>query len=336
MTTAIDDYGAFAHHGGALDMARAAFPRAPQPWVDLSTGINPVAYHVGELPPEAWTRLPQASELAALERVAAERYGVPPGLGLVSAPGTQAIIQRLPALFGGGGVRVLGHTYGEYERVFRDADVRVRRVATVEALAGADVAIVVNPNNPDGRLVAQTELLALAGRVGALVVDEAFMDAYPAPVSIVRHQPATRVAVLRSFGKIYGLAGVRLGFAVLPLDCAERLRRMLGPWAVSGPAIAIGTAALADAAWLERTRARLATDGARLQVLLGHAGAQVIGGTPLYRLASHPAAATLFATLAAQGILTRPFKREPTRLRFGLPGTEAEWARLEAALRSFG
>ncbi len=336
MSEAIYDFGAFAHHGGALDMARRAFPRAPRPWIDLSTGINPVAYPIGDLPLETWTRLPQESDLAGLERVAEARYGVPPGLGLVAAPGTQAIIQRLPALYGGGDVRVLGRTYGEYERVFRDADVRVRRAPSLEAMAGADVAIVVNPNNPDGRLAAPGELLALAGRVGALVVDEAFIDALPSQASIVGRLPATRIAVLRSFGKMYGLAGVRLGFAVLALDRAERLRRALGPWAVSGPAIAVGAAALRDTAWLDRTKARLASDAARLQFLLGHAGAAVLGGTPLFKLASHPAAAALFAFLAARGILTRPFRGEPTWLRVGMPGTEPQWARLETALRAFG
>lgn len=335
MTTKIYDFGEFARHGGALDMARRTFPRATEPWIDLSTGINPVPYPVAGVPPKAWTRLPEETALATLERAAAERYRVPLGLETVAAPGTQAIIQQLPALCHGDDVRILGRSYGEYERVYRDRDIRVRRVPTLAALAGADVAVVVNPNNPDGLLVAASDLLGLASRVGTLLVDEAFVDALPPDASIVRHLPTSRIIVLRSFGKIYGLAGLRLGFAVAPLDRAAALRRALGPWPVSGPAITIGTAALGDKDWLDKSRARLVYEAGRLQFLLGHAGATVIGGTPLFTLAAHPAAPALFAALAGRGILIRPFSGEPTWLRFGHPGSEAQWARLEAALRAF-
>ena len=137
---------------------------------------------------------------------------------------------------------------------------------------------------------------------------------------------------MRSFGKIYGLAGVRLGFAVTSADLGAPLRRMLGPWAVSGPAIAIGMQALADTAWSAATAERLRTDGARLDARLRQVGAVPVGDTPLFRLVSHPRARDVFATLAHQGILIRPFQDEPDWLRFGHPGSEDEWARLDAAL----
>ena len=325
----------FTAHGGALDAARRLYPAAPQPWIDLSTGINPLAYSVGDIPAEVTTALPSASALAALERVAAARYRVPPGCAIVAAPGTQAIIQRLPALCPGRDVRVLTPTYGEFARVFRAADARVREVPTVDALAGADVAIVVNPNNPDGRLQTPDALAAPARRVGALVVDEAFADALPPAASLVPHLPVQGALVLRSFGKMYGLPGLRLGFAIVPDARAEALREMLGPWPVSGPAIAVATRALADDAWLETARRRLVQESARLGSLLGRVGAQPLGDTPLFRLVAHPAAPELFATLAAHGILSRPFADQPSWLRFGLPGAEAAWGRLEAALRAF-
>ena len=329
------DIAALAAHGGALDVARRLFPKATQPWLDLSTGINPVAYPGGTLPATCWQSLPEATDLQALESLAGRRYGAPAGCAVVAAPGTQALIQRLPALCGGRDVRVLGHTYGEFERVFRDADRLVRVVPQPAALAGADVAIVVNPNNPDGRLVPADDLLALAKRVGTLVVDEAFIDALPPVQSVVSRLATQRTIVLRSFGKIYGLAGLRLGFALAVGDLPDQLRRMVGPWPISGPALAIGARALADTAWLDAARTRLATDAARLMFHLRHVGATRIGATPLFTLIAHPAAPNLFTALAEAGILTRPFHREPTWLRFECPGSEAGWARLEAALVTF-
>lgn len=322
----------FAHHGGALDAARAAYPDAPEPWLDLSTGINPHAYPIGTLTSEAWTRLPEAAALAGLEAAAARAYGCPPDVAVAAAPGTQAIIQRLPALLPSRDVRILGRTYGEYARVFAAAGAVVRVVAGLDELAGADVAVVVNPNNPDGRLIAPQALTALAVDVGTLVVDEAFMDALAPGHSVVPHLPAARTLVLRSFGKFYGLAGLRLGFAVAPPDLAAVLREALGPWAVSGPALAIGTRALADSAWAEASQTRLVGEAARLDTLLAGAGLTVIGGTPLFRLAAYTQAASPFDALARAGILIRPFADEATWLRFGLPGSKDAWARLECAL----
>ena len=329
------DLAAFTRHGGALDLAQKMFPDARRPWIDLSTGINPMAYPLGAMPPEAWSRLPSDTALAGLERAAARFYQAPATSAVVAAPGTQAIIQRLPSLCEGGDVRLLGRTYAEFASVFRDAGARVREVHAAEALAGADVAVVVNPNNPDGRLLAPDILLPLAKRVGKLVVDEAFMDALSPPRSLVPWMPPSGIIVLRSFGKMFGLPGLRLGFAVVPTNEATVLRRRLGPWAVGGPAIAVGTRALGDGGWLEEARRRLATDAARLTFLLNQIGAAPVGGTPLFRLVAHPAASRLFTTLARHGILTRPFADAPTWLRFGLPGAEPEWARLEAALRAF-
>lgn len=330
------EVSAFTRHGGALDVARRAFPQSPEPWLDLSTGINPRPYPVEGLADTDWTRLPEEGALGRLERAAVTSYQAPPWIESVAAPGTQAVIQRLPALLGGTDVRILGRTYGEFARVFAAAGARPVTVPLPERLAGADVAIVVNPNNPDGRCIAPADLLPLAARVGTLVVDEAFADALPPSSSVVPQLPASRVVVLRSFGKIYGLAGLRLGFALAPAPLAGVLRRALGPWPVSGPAISVGTRAFADTKWLAEARARLAEDGARLGYMLRQAGAEPLGDTPLFRLVAHAAAPALFVALARRGILVRPFSGEPRWLRFGLPGAETEWRRLDDALRAFG
>ncbi|MBT9292821.1 threonine-phosphate decarboxylase CobD [Prosthecodimorpha staleyi] len=331
--------GAVVLHGGDLATARRLHPQAPEPWIDLSTGINPVPYPVGAIAVEAWTRLPgrdAADRLIAAARVA---YGAGPETAIVAAPGTQALIQRLPDLLPGPDVRVLGFTYQEHEAVWRRAGRRVERVAEAPALVGADVAVIVNPNNPDGRLIAPAALAEIARAVvaagGTLVVDEAFMDVIRPepgsfPAGLLPLRPAGTL-VLRSFGKAYGLAGLRLGFALGDAALVTRLGAALGPWAVPGPALEIGARALADRAWLEVATARLEADAARLDRLLVGAGCTIVGGTPLFRLARHDDAANLHHRLAQAGILTRAFA-EPTWLRFGLPGSEAAWTRLAAAL----
>jgi cobalamin biosynthetic protein CobC len=199
----------------------------------------------------------------------------------------------------------------------------------------ADVVIVVNPNNPTGRVIPPSALrgvaTALASENGLLIVDEAFIDVLPEAASIASDLPPATI-VLRSFGKTYGLAGLRLGFAIAEVSLARRIRAELGPWAVSGPALRIGEAALCDAHWLAETTARLGSDQQRLDAMLEAAGFTVLGGTPLFRLARHPKAMKIVEKLGCNGIHVRVFPGEPQWLRFGLPGDALAWDRLSAAL----
>ncbi|WP_375458260.1 threonine-phosphate decarboxylase CobD [uncultured Enterovirga sp.] len=198
--------------------------------------------------------------------------------------------------------------------------------------------VVVHPNNPDGRLLSDGELLDAARlcqeRGGWLIVDESFADIVPkrTSVALVAHYP---VVVLRSFGKFYGLAGLRLGFAVAGQPIANAIRAALGPWAVSGPALAIGAAALADDGWAHGMRARLAGEAAALDRVLEAGRLEIVGGTSLYRLARHPEARALHEALAAEHIWVRRFTWAPDLLRFGLPPDEAGFDRLAAALRRY-
>ena len=344
-----DDGAAPVPHGGDLDAARRRHPAATGPWLDLSTGINPQPYPVPLLAAQAWTRLPEASDELELRWTAARCYGAADPAMIVSAPGTQALIQILPRLLPSsrpGDVAVLGPTYAEHARSWSDAGHTVREVATLAGAAAADVIVVVNPDNPTGRLLAADDLAhaarALHERGGLLVVDEAFIDVVEQtavqPASLVPRLPPSTV-VLRSFGKTYGLAGLRLGFAIAPEPIAAALRRMLGPWAVSGPALAIGRTALADAAWLSATQARFTVDVVRLDHLLNHAGFRLVGGTPLFRLVTHAHAGAIADILGAHAIHVRRFAHAPGWLRLGLPGSERDWQQLEhasiAARRAF-
>ena len=327
-------------HGGDLARARALFPDAPQPWIDLSTGINPIPYPLPELPLSLWQRLPGADDEAALLVAARKAYRVPPEGDIVAAPGTQNLIDLLPrvlpALVSTGPVAVLGPTYGEHALAWRKAAAEVIEARTLTEAANAATVVVVNPNNPDGRSLSATDLAALAARCaargGMLILDEAFADFTPELSLLPTLAPAT--IVLRSFGKTYGLAGVRLGFAIGEAAPINALRAAMGPWAVAGPALRIGALALADAAWLAKAGATRAADAARLDGLLSPLG-RIVGGTALFRLLASPDAPSLFAHLGRHGLYVRRFQNDASWLRFGLPGDADAWRRLEAASSSF-
>lgn len=323
-------------HGGSLGRARALFPNAVLPFVDLSTGINPHSYPLFGLPATTLSRLPEAARAHDLVEVAASAYGAPSPINVVAAPGTQILLPRVASLIAPGKALVLGPTYAEHARAAAIAGHAVTEVDDFAALAGADLAIVVNPNNPDGRVIERDRLLALAAgmraKVGLLVVDEAFMDVGPRQHSLAGDVEQGGIVVLRSFGKFFGLAGLRLGFALSDAATIKRLDMQFGPWAVAGPALEYGIRALADTGWQDAMRAFLTDASTRLDALFGRFGVPVEGGTTLFRYVSLPDAADLFSALGECGILLRHFPGRPNVLRAGLPGSQEEWQRLESAL----
>ena len=352
-------------HGGDLTDARARYGGGLDGWLDLSTGINPYAWPLPAIPDAAWRRLPGRAELDGLLDAARRAYGVPGGAGIVAAPGTQALIQWLPRLAGPGGVAVLGPTYAEHAESWRLAGREVHDLLLLPPGEGRDEglgralvndpdlprpltptlsrgergkqachAVVVNPNNPDGRVLTHRALARLAEtadqRHGWLVVDESFADTDPSvsAASLVQNHP---IIVLRSFGKFYGLAGVRLGFAIAAAPIVQRIAEALGPWAVPGPAIAIGTQALHDAGWAAAMRAQLVREAQALDTVLARTF-EPAGGTTLYRLVRHRRARFIHERLSQQRIWVRRFDWADDLLRFGLPGNGLD--RLEAALAS--
>jgi len=322
-------------HGGDLAAAEARWGRPAEGWLDLSTGINPVPYPIPPIDPAAWQRLPQHDRLHRLLDAARSCYRAPADAPIVAAPGTQILIQLLPRLRPGARVAILGPTYGEHAACWAAEGAAVAAAGSLTEAAAAEVVVLVNPNNPDGRVVEAERLPALAGelaaRGGLLVVDEAFAEVTP-QASVAAEAGRSGLLILRSFGKFFGLAGLRLGFALGPAAEIERLVRWLGPWAVPGPAIETGIAALSDRTWQDQARARLSADAARLTELLLAHGFADRGGTDLFRLAEHPEAARVWDRLGRAGILVRPFPDRPALLRFGLPGDEEGFARLNAAL----
>lgn len=322
-------------HGGNLHDAKALFPEAPEPWIDLSTGINPNAYPISLPDPRAFTRLPSPQEVSHTEAVAARAYGVADPARVVATAGSQATIRLLPRLRAKSKVAIVGPTYSEHERSWaREGHDILATTSLSQALAlGPDVVVIVNPNNPDGRVTDPAELAGVAAilhrRGGWLVVDEAFGDLDDEASIAGLDLPGT--IVLRSFGKAYGLAGVRLGFAIGDKGFSARIREELGPWAVSGPALALGAQALGDAPWLTDQKVRLSRACLTLDALLTGAGFHIVGGTRLFRLARHPHAGDWFERLARTGIWVRKFSHEQTILRCGIPQEEA-WDILKEAL----
>jgi cobalamin biosynthetic protein CobC len=324
-------------HGGRIDLAAALYPSAPTPWIDLSTGINPVPWPVGPVALERYQRLPLASEIAEMMEAAAGFYGLPANAAMLPVPGSELSIRLLPRMIGAGRVGILAPTYGSHAQAWRDASADVHEL---EGLPNPDqddhkTIVVVNPNNPDGRMIARDDLAAFAqawtARGRRLIVDEAFADLRPELSLLALPEMPAGTIVLRSLGKFFGLAGLRVGFVVAAEPDATAWRQLLGDWPISGPACEIATAALRDEKWIAATRTRLATDRKRLDGVLGKAGLKLLGGTDLFRLFETPDETDLLDHFARAGILVRGFAGGSRQYRFGLPGDENAWQRLEAA-----
>lgn len=323
-------------HGGRLEAARAAWPEAPQPWLDLSTGINPRPWPIERAGEIDWHRLPGEAALARLEGAAADAFGISSDW-VCAVPGSEIALRLLSTLGLPGPVRYQAPGYRTHAEAFAIAAPVPPDALGQEAERGGTI-LLANPANPDGFVHQAAVLVALADsltrRGGQLIVDEAFADATPG-VSLIPHMAhgeAVGAVVLRSFGKMFGLAGVRLGLVVAAPEWLAGLRRRLGSWPVSAAAIAIGTAAYGNAQWIAETRSRLVEDCDRLDDVLRSHGLHPEGHSPLFRLLRTPGADALFRRLARQGILTRPFDYAPDWLRIGLPGDREALARLDRAL----
>ncbi|WP_367113501.1 aminotransferase class I/II-fold pyridoxal phosphate-dependent enzyme [uncultured Sphingomonas sp.] len=325
------EMGALTHHGGRIDAARTLFPDAPTPWLDLSTGINPVPW----TPPQGLAvdaaPLPDRTALASLEALAAAHFGVA-AERVAAVPGSEMALRLLPQLGVPQPIVAVRPSYGTHGAV---ASSRVDQSGLDDWAGQAGSLLIANPNNPDGVHRSPEQLARLAAvqakAGGWLILDEAFADA------MSELGPGfgggERVVVLRSFGKFFGLAGVRLGFVIAAPDILARLRDLLGDWPVSAHAIAWGRAAYADRAWIAATRTALVERAAALDALLAQHGLNAQGACPLFRMVETPAAPAIFWRLAAAGILVRPFADAPERLRFGVPAAAAELERLDEALR---
>lgn len=321
-------------HGGRLRRASARYGIALERWLDLSTGINPRPWSGAAVPIELWRRLPEEED--GLAEAAQEYYGAP---GALPTAGSQAAILSLPRLRAPCRVGVLSPGYAEHAARWRESGHDVAPVTASDcaaAAAGLDALVLINPNNPTGHRFTHSQLLdwhaRLAARGGWLVIDETFADTDPA-ASLAAETRREGLVVLKSLGKFFGLAGARVGFVLAAEPLRRTLAERLGPWTVAGPSRAIAIQALRDRPWQTEARRRLRADAGRLAALLRGSTLEPAGGCDLFQWVVTPRAAHIHEQLAHRAILCRLFDT-PASLRFGLPGTEQEWRRLETALSS--
>lgn len=326
------------YHGGNLAGAAVEFGIPRDKWVDLSTGINPNPYPVMNLSDDLWARLPDQNRLQDLKEAAAAYYNVDDPELVIPVSGTQTLLQILPHLFEKPKqVRILEPTYKEHAHCWAMAGHAVKGVADLAtAEKDGDIIIVVNPNNPTGQTYAANELVELAKRQyakgGLLIVDGAFADCTQ-EVDVSSHAGMNGLLVLRSFGKFFGLAGIRLGFVLAGGDLAVRLKEGIGPWAVNGPALEIARQAFLDKTWISQTKNRLEQQAADMDKMLTRYGFAIKGGTSLFRFFKCQEGQEIYRLLGEQGVLVRPFADIKDHIRIGLPKDEREWERLEIALK---
>ena len=328
--------GDFALHGGRIDLARAAFPHVAR-WTDLSTGIAPWSYPIA-CDVDMVERLPDPAEVQALEAAAAAFFGTS-AERVVAVPGSDLAMRLIGMLLAGheSGFRPAAVVpgYSGHGAMWGGSGLTSCAMHDIAGIAQDHHALILaRPNNPDGRVAAASVLEqaahALVARGGHLIVDEAFADALPGDSLAAADWPG--LIVLRSFGKFFGLAGLRLGFVIAPPAIGRAVRALIGDWPVSGLALATGLAAYGEAAWHAAQRARLVQASQRLADMLARHGLAIAGRTPFFALVSAERRNSLFVHLTESGVLTRPFAHSLDWLRFGLPRDDEDWARLETAL----
>ncbi|RLA05222.1 MAG: threonine-phosphate decarboxylase [Gammaproteobacteria bacterium] len=325
-------------HGGRLRDAAQQYDIPLNEWLDLSTGISPWCYPFTLPGVASWQRLPEVND--DLNQTASRYYGTN---SLLALPGSQAAISMLPLLRTPARVLLLGPTYNEHGHAWRQAGHRVEetyQLPTPDQLARVDVLVIVNPNNPTGRVIAREQLMQWYEQLPKrswMIIDEAFVDSRPnlSLLPAINQVENSRILVLRSLGKFFGLAGARVGFALgsrqLIQLLEQKMTSLLGAWPVSGPARNVAMQALADLPWQQQQRRRLSNSNQRLVNLLAELAHPADGQSDFFCWIKSLQARQWQQTLAEQGIWCRCFTT-PDAIRLGLPANESEWRRLKQAL----
>ena len=305
-------------HGGDLDRAVMKFGGKKSEWIDLSTGINPNFYPVNSIENIDIHTLPSKDDIKNLIDVARKFYNTNGFLNVLS--GAQAAINLLPYLFPSRDVSIIEPTYNEYNQTFLNTNWKVNIVHNLKKMEGSTIAIICNPNNPDGKIFYQDDLIKLSKKVDLLVIDESFMDLYPSlSMSNIINKNTKNIIILKSFGKFFGLAGVRLGFIISGKDISEKIENLIGPWQVSNPAIIAGTQALKDDVWIKNNIQKLKKYAYKLDILANQLNWRLVGGTYLYRLYETDSSIETQKKLAQKKIWSRIFSYSNNWIRLGIP-----------------
>ena len=315
-------------HGGDIDLAIKKYGGQRADWIDLSTGINRTSYPWQESVKVELRDLPSSKLLMGLEKAASRAYKVAEGKDTAAVQGAQQIISLLPiCLKNYNSVAILGPTYNEYEKAFKSSGIKAETVSEVSKLSSSDIAIIVNPNNPTGKVIAEEILDDLSKKVRILIIDESFKM-----FSSRRIQKFDNVIQINSLGKFFGLAGVRLGFVSGPSDFIKSVRGMLGPWPVSSLAAEIGIVALNDKVWISEMEKILVTESNALHVVCNSRNWELVGRTSLFHTYATSSCLEVEKQFAAHGIWIRTFDYSKTWVRLGIPNSENAWTRVKQAL----
>lgn len=331
-------------HGGDLSSVKEKYSDARYPWIDLSTGINPRAYpwekkiDLTALAGYA-AKLPQSSDVKKCTSIWLKYLNVKDRNNWLLTAGSQAIINILPSIFPDHKGIILKPNYNEYERTWcrhlREYTTITRDKFDVNLLANNSVVMITNPNNPDAHLWQLEQIIHIANELaeknGFLVLDEAYTDLCT-DISLTTCSIPDNVLLLRSLGKFFGLAGLRIGLTKLPSKLYAKTADDMGPWTVSSISMAIAQMALSDTEWISNTLKSLKLNMEKLESILLEHDFKIIGNTDLYCLVQHEQSSMVVDKLNRSGIYVRTFSDNPSLIRFGLPKNDIEYKRLQEAL----
>ena len=339
-----------------VDGARAYQPpRFAHPIdLDLSANEGPAPADwlrgaVGGLDLERARRYPHARH--DLEAALAERHGVPASRVLVTAGGDEAIDRCCRAVLAPG--RRIALTRPTFEMIPRYAvlagatcvevdwmDGPFPTDAFVDAARGAAMAAIVSPNNPTGLSITTDEFVRSArAMAGTLVLADLayaeFADEDPTPELV----GVENVVVVRTFSKAWGLAGLRVGYAIAHEPAISWLRAAAGPYSVSGVSVAIARVALETGeAWMRGRVAMVQDERARIAAMARSLGLGVLESQAnfvLVRCGAAGRAGAITESLARQGIAVRHFAARPgleDAVRISCPASERDVQRLLGAM----
>ncbi|MFC2066920.1 pyridoxal phosphate-dependent aminotransferase [Chloroflexota bacterium] len=320
-------------HGGINHAELRAKGFAPETVLDFSVCTNPFMPPPGIrklLDTTAIEKYPD-SETTELRQRLSEMLGVAPD-NILAGSGTTELIRLVDLTYFGKGDRILilEPTYGEYEVACRVVGAEpIKQWMKMEGDFTPDIAettdlikkyrprgiFICNPNNPTGKYLSRQEIEMVLDTIrdGIFIMDEAYTAFVEKSWSSIDLTHRGNVVILRSMTKDYGLAGLRLGYAVASSEIINSLRRVCPPWNVNVVAQKIGASVLEDTDYLEQSKRKIRKLKQFLLDELSRLGFQTIPSDANFFLMKVGNAGAFRSALLEKGILVRDCAS------FGLP-----------------
>ncbi len=276
-------------HGGNLGDAIGQYNIAREQWLDLSTGVSPWAWPIPKLAEHVWTDLPPSTNellISASNYYRCEREHI------IASPGSQLIARLIPQQIETSNVAIPVLGYQEHRHSWELAGHTIHFYQSTSELntlidsKKVEHAVVINPNNPTGELITAVNIDRIAKKLsGLLIVDEAFMDIHEynqiqtnesnesdtTPDSTIESaiaHPHDNQIVLRSVGKFFGLAGLRVGFAVGKHPIIKTLEAILEPWSLNHASQLIATKMLNDTVWQQSQALKIKSESKHFENII--------------------------------------------------------------------